>query len=221
MTTGHCAHRISVLVLVVLSPTVTAAQSRDNVWLNIGWAVSSAGGSSSQLEEGHRSRGEGYSLGIGWALTDQLLIGLEANSWEGAAAVEHLFFDMANVSGTVTFFPSTSSGFFVKGGVGISDFGVGGSCDRPGGRLGGFPPLAHTDDAWESVFGGCNRDRLGRGIGLVAGAGYDIPLSDCIAITTAAHVWYGRPGTLELPGESLVGGWQQNVIDVSVGLTFR
>ena len=145
---------------------------------------------------------------------DRTLVGVEGNIWSGSADVEDISFLMVNWGPTIIFYPRLSSGFFVKGGVSISDFGVGGRCGLVGGRLHrlpGFPPLAHADDPWQHVFGGCSGDTLGRGIGLVAGAGYDIPLAGWIALTTAVNVSYGHLDKLELAGEPLVDGWRQNV----------
>jgi len=37
----------------------------------------------------------------------------------------------------------------------------------------------------------------------------------------AVNVWFGQIGDLEVEGETFVGDWKQNVIDLTVGLTFH
>ena len=62
---------------------------------------------------------------------------------------------------------------------------------------------------------------LGSGLGLIAGAGYDITLGEHVSFTPAVNVWFGRIGVLEVDRETFVSGWKHNVIDVTIGLTFH
>jgi hypothetical protein len=60
---------------------------------------------------------------------------------------------------------------------------------------------------------------LGRGLGLVAGAGYDIPVGRRVSITPAVDFSYGRPGASSILGTPLAD-FRQNVIDFTIGITF-
>ena len=47
----------------------------------------------------------------------------------------------------------------------------------------------------------------GKGIGLAAGAGYDVYLGRGFSLTPAVGVWYGRPGDLRVAGQTLLRNW--------------
>ncbi|HET8644023.1 MAG TPA: outer membrane beta-barrel protein [Vicinamibacteria bacterium] len=96
-----------------------------------------------------------------------------------------------NTTVALYFYPA-DSGLFVKGGAGLSraDFELGG------------------DNA------------SGIGWGLMAGLGYDFAISDSTAVTPMATFWYGKPGNLKLDGIEVLQGFNHNVVEVAVGITF-
>lgn len=182
-------------------PSLAAAQERSGLWGGIGGGYGSAGVSAEDVDDGDREgSGVVYFTG-GWTLNERLLAGAEFNLWSKTAAVEpgiDAAFNIYNVSGTLTFYPRASSGFFVKGGAGMSfldaDFDAGG-----------------TDISVD----------LGTGFGLIAGAGYDIRLGRSVSLTPAVNVWYGQPGNIQVAGETLFNDWKHNVVDFTIGLKFH
>jgi hypothetical protein len=181
-----------------------AAQTRDGFLFGIGGGLGSATGSCDQCgDDEDRRNGVAGTVRAGWFVNPRLLLGGELNVWarrEDVADVESWLY-MYNASATVTFYPSATSGFFVKGGGGVA--------------------YLDTDlEAFDRVF----ELELGRGPGWVVGAGYDIPLGR-IALTPAVNVWGGRIGevrarALGTPVGALTG-WTQQIVDVTIGVTFR
>jgi hypothetical protein len=102
------------------------------------------------------------------------------------------------VSGTLTYYPGSSSNFFVEGGVGASFLEV-------------------TVDAADTS----PSPELGAGFGLTAGAGYDIYLGRGFSLTPAVGFWYGRPGDLRIAGQTLLRNWRHNVIDFTLAIKFN
>lgn len=62
---------------------------------------------------------------------------------------------------------------------------------------------------------------LGSGFGVLGGVGYDIRVSRRLSITPGVNVWYGKLGDLRALGETFATGWSHNVVDFTIGLTFR
>jgi hypothetical protein len=106
--------------------------------------------------------------------------------------------NLYNVSGTLTYYPRASSGFFVKGGAGVSIIDIDGNLD-----------------------GTTFTANLGKGLGVVAGAGYDFPVSRRLSLTAGVDYWYGRIGTITIFGEPFAQDWKQNVIAATIGITFQ
>ena len=100
---------------------------------------------------------------------------------------------VSSVTAAVYYYPKPASGFFLKGGLGFSnyDFSSGGG----------------------SV--------TGLGGGFVAGLGYDIRVGRNISITPTGDFWFGSVGDLKSSG-SLVGtGWKQAIASFGLGVTFH
>jgi autotransporter-like protein len=106
--------------------------------------------------------------------------------------------DLSNVSVTVAYDPSPTGNFFVKGGAGLS--------------------LVDTE---VNVKGSKVSADLGKGFGVLVGGGYDFPFGRHFSLTPAVDFWYGRVGDLKFAGEPIASDWKQNVIDFTVGITFR
>jgi outer membrane protein with beta-barrel domain len=192
---------LSVLALVVIMlPSAASAQERKGFWIGVGGGFGSADVSCDDCDDDREGSGSGY-LKLGWTLSPQLLVGAEFNLWaktfaieEGVTATANLY----NISGTLTYYPRASSGFFVKGGAGAS-----------------------TADVDFDLQGTNATVEIGTGLGLLAGAGYDWSVSPRISITPAVNFWYGQLGDVTLRGQPFQDNWSHNVVDFTVGITFH
>jgi len=103
-----------------------------------------------------------------------------------------------NGSFTITFYPWASSGFFIKGGAGLS--------------------IVDMD-----VFEGTKLVTvdLGDGFGAIAGIGYDLRIRRNMSITPVCNFYLGWPGDLRVGLEPVARNWKFNVLELSVGITFH
>jgi hypothetical protein len=188
----------SVLVGLAL-PSAAAAQERRGFWFNAGGGVGSATVTCDDCDSGRETGGVG-TFRIGGSLSERVLLGAEFNLWAKKYAIEPGVdgtVNLYNLSGTVAYYP-TGSGFFVKGGAGVA--------------------IADVDI---NIEGTTVTVDIGTGFGLVTGAGYDIPLSRRWSITPGVNFWYGQLGNTTLGGEPFANNWKQNVVDFTIGITFR
>ena len=128
------------------------------------------------------------------AVNEHVLLGVEANAW--TKEQDGVTVTLGSLAGTVTLYPQASSGFFLKGGVGLSYLDTG---FREGSLL-----LSASKTGW----------------GVLAGIGYDLRVGRNISITPCAYFYYGQPGDLTFEGET-IAAWKQNVFDVGIGITFH
>jgi hypothetical protein len=190
------------LAVFTLVPDAAHGQARQGVWVGAGAGYGSADASCDECHNDAREAVRSAYVTAGWTVTPRFLLGAEFNAWSDDDMNPAPSVDMSvkvyGASATVTFYPRASADFFVRGGVGASfvdtDFNVGGS--------------AISAD-------------LGKGVGLVAGAGYDVRLGPRVSLTPAVNVRVGYIGDLGVDGETFVSGWKQNVVDVTIGLTFH
>jgi len=183
-------------IACLASPPVASAghpQQRQGFWISLGGGVGSAIVKCDDCEGGREISGVG-SLRLGGTLNDRLLLGGEVNLWskEQSGTTVKLYDMLA----TLTIYPRPSSGFFFKAGAGVS-----------------FLDSEVINFARFFTFD------LGTGVGLLAGAGYDLRVRRNVSITPAVSFWYGRRGGGRL-GE-LVGNWSHNVVDFTIGVTFH
>ena len=101
-------------------------------------------------------------------------------------------------SGVVSHYPRATSGFHVKGSVGISE-----------------ATLDIVDEFGETDFA-----ELGTGLSLMAGTGWDVHLWRRLWLTPAVNIRYGRPGDLVVAGRTTVRGWRYHTVDFTVGIRF-
>jgi hypothetical protein len=128
----------------------------------------------------------------------QVLVGVQVKAWPATLTDRPAgSLNITNVSGTLTYYPRSSSNFFVEGGAGGSFLKV------------------TADDADPSP------PELGMGFGLTARAGYEIHLGRGISLTPAVGFWYGRPGDLRIAGETFLKNWRHNVIDFTLAIKFN
>ena len=128
---------------------------------------------------------------LGGAPSRTLLIGAALNGWahsDGSATET-----MANVSASLYLYPRRRSGFFVTGGVGLSNYHI------------------NSTPSWD-----------GTGWGFTAGAGYDLRFGRDVSLTPVVNYTWGDVGDVNLGSSGTVfTGWRQNVFDVGLGVTFH
>ena len=188
----------SFLVSCLAFPPVASAghpQERQGFWISIGIGAGSAQVTCDDCA-GNRETAGVARVALGGTVRPNLLLGLDLNGWEKKE--EGVTVNLYNALPTVTLYPRTSSGFFVKAGAGFS-----------------FADNDIRDDSTTITVD------FGNGLGLVAGAGYDVRVGRNVSITPAASFWYGRHGNVLFGGETLFGNWRHNVVDFTVGITFH
>jgi hypothetical protein len=185
-----------VVMLVALAGVARAVraqypQRRDGFWIGFGLGYGSANVWCDNCQAGPRTVGVTGFLKFGGSPSQHLLIGAAINGWshDHVGATE----TMANLSGSLYFYPTARSGLFFTGGLGLSAYHV------------------NTVPAWD-----------GTGWGLTLGAGYDIRVGRDVSLTPVVNYFSGALGDVTGPGTGVVGSrWRQDVIDVGVGVTFH
>jgi Outer membrane protein beta-barrel domain len=189
------------VLFCLMAPAFASAQDRQGGWFGVGGGFGSASVSCDDCGSSSREgSGAGYLRG-GWTLSPRVQVGAELDIWAKTFTFEpgtEGTFKVYNFSGVVNFYPAPARPFFVKGGAGVA--------------------LQDVDFA---ANGTKINVEVGRGPGVVVGAGYDFRLGRRVALTTAVDYWYGNLGdSLKFAGESLLTGVSHNVLDVTVGITF-
>jgi Outer membrane protein beta-barrel domain len=171
-------------------------QERKGVWFGLGGGYGSATVTCDDCAPEDRDSGGTAFLKLGGTLNEHVLLGGEFNFWrKDEDLVAH---NIYNVSATVTFYPSASSGFFFKGGAGWA--------------------VAETEYRVGST---TYTHKLGSGLGLLVGAGYDLRVARKISITPGLNYYEGRLGDRLVGGDMFFPNWQHNVLDISIGVTFH
>jgi len=147
---------------LIAAPQAADAQAREGFFIGVGVG----GGSFGCAECGDRQSGLSGQLNLGTAVSQQLLLGITSGAWtkeEGGARLTH-----ANVSAMAQFYPGAASGFFLKGGVGISTLTVGASA------------------------GGMSLSATETGLGLMAGLGYDVRVGSNFSVSPFGTFGWGN-----------------------------
>lgn len=134
---------VAALVVAPQHADAQSSQTREGFFIGFGLG----GGSFGCADCGDRQSGISGQLNLGGALSDQLLLGVLSSGWtkeEGGARLTH-----GNVSAMLQYYPSLTSGLYLRGGVGLSTLEV----STSGGGL---------------TFSGSES-----GLGVSAGLGYD------------------------------------------------
>ena len=189
---------LSGLLLLLASPRAWAGhpQERQGFWIGFGVGYGSADASADC--EGCSGDREGSFTGsfkLGGTLNERVLLGFEGNGW--IKEVDDATLTLGSFTGTVTFYPQASGGFFLKGGVGLS--------------------YVDTEVSEGSFTASLSKT----GWGVLAGIGYDLRVGRNLSLTPCVNFYYGQPGDLDFEGELALGGWKQNVISFELGLTFH
>jgi hypothetical protein len=190
---------LSAIGFLAASSTAMAAphpQVRRGFWIGLGGGGGSADVTCDDCEKGKRETGGAGYVKLGGTLNQRVLLGGELTLW--TKEQEGVTVNLYNASATLTFYPRPSAGFFLKGGVGAS-----------------FVDTEFREDSTRITAD------LGSGVGLLAGAGYDLRVGRNISLTPAVNFWYGAPGDLKFGKETIARNWKQNVVDLTLGVTFH
>jgi len=182
--------------VLVASPEAWAGhpQDRQGFWIGFGGGYGSANASCDECEGGDREGSYSGHFKLGGTLNPRVLLGVEGNGW--MKEQDDVTLTLGSFTGTVTFYPQASGGFFLKGGVGLSYVDT----DFQAGSL----SVTISKTGW----------------GVLAGAGYDIRVGRNISITPCVNYHYGAPGDLSFEGDTLTN-WTQNVVSFEIGITFH
>ena len=99
----------------MVSPLTAQEHARDGFSMGVGLGWGTLGCS---VCAGERWSGLSGYLNLGGAVAEQWFIGFEANFW---AKQENQSLAHSNLGVTVRFYPTPDAGFFVRGGVGVTD----------------------------------------------------------------------------------------------------
>jgi hypothetical protein len=188
-----------VVALIALSASPRAwaghPQERQGFWIGFGGGYGSAGIDCEDCDTSEREGSFTLFFKLGGTLNEHVLLGVETNGWikeEGSTTLT-----LGTITGTVTFYPQASSGFFLKA-------GVGGSWVNTEERLGS---VTVSVDKW--------------GWGVLTGIGYDIRVAKSISITPSVNYYFGQSGDIAILGTPALPGFKHNVVDFVVGITFH
>ena len=149
----HAAASKVVLItgwLLMVTPVAGIAQERHGFWFNGGLGYGSLGCDDCGSREGGLSGG----LSLGGTLSPKFLLGVGTTGWykdEGGASLT-----TGTVDARIRFYPSTTGGFFLTGGLGVGSVRV---------AVDGFGSASET------------------GAGAMLGLGYDIRIGSSLSLT--------------------------------------
>ena len=159
-------------VLIVCGAGVAAAQqraiTREGFWaaIGIGYGHNSLTSSNGTFADSAQGGSVTAYIKLGGTLSPSVRLGGEVNLW--VKDVGGLTQSVGNFSGALYFYPAPTSGFFVKGGVGLASYQVSQG----------------------------NTSSTASGVGLLGGIGYDIHLGGKVSLTPVANFYWGHDGDL-------------------------
>lgn len=187
---------LAVLALVMCSDKAHA-QTRAGFWFAGGGGFGAAQACYKGGCGERKDSGVGF-VEAGYTLNEHLLVGGEFDVWlkkyPYPTAGDYSRVGMYNVAGTVTYYPWSAGGVFVKGGAGMA-----------------------LIDSQTRALGVTVDADLGKGPGLLVGAGYDISIGP-VALTPGVSYWRGWLGDLKVQGETFSANHRQSVIAATVGI---
>jgi hypothetical protein len=164
-------------------------QTREGFWISFGFGYGSASLKCDRCADTTVGGVTGF-VRLGGMLNRHLLLGGEIDGWT------HNYSPGTETLGSVTaalyYYPKPASGFFVKGGLGFSDYRF----------------------SYQGTVSGV-------GGGFVAGLGYDIRVGRMFSITPTGDLWYGSVGDLKSAGSVTATGWKQAIVSFGLGATFH
>ena len=164
-------------------------QTREGFWIGFGFGAGSARETCDGCGDTTVTGATGF-VKLGGTLNDKVLLGGELMVWtkDYNPGTETL----GSATFIVQYYPAVRSGFFVKGGVGFSDYDF-----RNGASV------------------------TGAGPGITLGVGYDIRVARNFSITPTIDFWGGSPGDLKSGSSTVATGWKQTVADFNLSVTFH
>lgn len=150
---------------LVTLPQDSAAQASTAAHEGFFIGLGLGGGSFGCAGCGDRQSGMSGYLKLGGAVSPQLLLGVESGAWTKEESGARL--TQANVSALAQYYPASTNGFFVKGGIGLSTLEA--SASAPGVSI----SASQT------------------GLGLTAGLGYDIRVGNSASVTPYGSFGWG------------------------------
>lgn len=153
---------VAALVAVPQGADAQNAPARDGFFIGFGLG----GGSFGCADCGDRQSGLSGHLKLGTTLSPRLLFGVESTAWtkeESGARMTH-----TNLSAMMQFYPAATSGFFLKGGLGVSRLEASASS------------------------GGFSFSAADTGLGLTAGLGYDVRVGNTLSVSPYGMFGWGN-----------------------------
>ncbi len=144
------------------------------------------------FNSGSRGGGPTASIKLGGTPKPSVRLGGEVNVWVKDVG-SGVTETVGNVSAAVYLYPSPRSGFFVKGGVGLASF-----------------QLSQGNSSVSAD-----------GIGLLAGLGYDIRLSNKVSLSPIANLYFGRDGDLKDGSTVVIPGIKHTIVDFGLSLQYN
>ncbi len=194
MRTSCVVASLGILALAV-APAARAQypQRREGFWIGFGLGYGSANISCDNCDSGSRTGGVTAFLKLGGTPSRNVLIGGAVNGWSHSrgGATE----TMGNITGSLYYYPVATSGLFLSGGLGFSNY--------------------HVDTSPSTN---------GTGWGFTGGVGYDVRVGRNVSLTPVVNFVYGALADFDVAtsgGLTTATGWRQNVIDLGLGVTFH
>jgi len=185
----------SALVLAALCTSATTAKAQDQAndaprvhqgfWIGGGLGYGSVSSSCDGCGSSDSEGGFSGLLRLGGTLSEQFLIGVESDGWY--KSINGTNNSVGNLSAALYYYPSKSTGIFLKGGAGVAGYQAKNGSDK----LDGY------------------------GVGLIGGLGYDIPIGSHSAFTPMATLTWGNLGELNFNGASSATGAKQTLLQVA------
>jgi hypothetical protein len=132
------------------------------------------------------------SIKMGGTPKSSVRLGGEVNVWVKDVG-SGVTETVGNISAAVYLYPGLRSGFFVKGGVGLGSF-----------QLSQGSSSVSAD-----------------GIGLLAGLGYDIRLSNKVSLSPIANFYFGRDGDLKDGSTVVIPGIKHAIVDFGLSVQYN
>ena len=173
-------------------------QIREGFWINFGVGYGSAHEKCNGCSDTTVSGVTGF-LRLGGTVSPHLLIGGEIQGLSHGYAAVDSFPSAKEIIGSVTaslyYYPKPASGFFLKAGLGFSDY--------------------------RFTVNGSSGTVTGLGGGMIVGLGYDIRVGRNVSLTPTGDLWYGSVGDLKSGSTQVGTGWKQAVVSFGLGVTFH
>lgn len=155
---GHVLWLIAIVCLASSKAWAQRPQSRQGFWIGLGLGYGEAYATCTGCGTANEGGLTGF-LKLGGTVGARMLVGGAVNAWKSRNGPTEI---LGNITGSVFYYPTTASGFFITGGVGLSYYNLSG-------------------------YGATNS----RGWGLRAGAGYDIRVGAMTSLTPVVDLTYG------------------------------